>query len=43
MDQRNRDKDPEEPRGWIDRHLGKIVVAAALFCGAALVGRALTG
>jgi len=37
-----RDDDEGTPT-WIDRHLPKILVAGAVFCGLALIGRALTG
>jgi len=34
--------DDERP-GWVDRHLGKILVAAAVVCALGLIGRALSG
>jgi hypothetical protein len=39
-----KDKDHEEkPAGWLDRQLPKILIASAVFCALALLGRALTG
>jgi len=37
------DNGPDGPDSWVDRHLGKILVLAALICAMALMGRALTG
>jgi len=35
--------EPDGPTSWVDRHLGKILLGAALICALALLGRALTG
>ncbi|HJK98345.1 MAG TPA: hypothetical protein RMF84_14035 [Polyangiaceae bacterium LLY-WYZ-14_1] len=45
MDDDGSDEDnaPDGPTSWVDRHLGKILLGALVFCALALLGRALTG
>ena len=43
MDNEPDDDEASNPPGWLDRHLLKIVIAGAVICTLALVGRALTG
>jgi len=39
----NDDKGSDDPASWVDRHLVKIVVAAAVICAMGLFGRAFMG
>jgi hypothetical protein len=39
----DQDNGQDDQSNWIDRNLGKLVIAAAVLCALALVGRALTG
>lgn len=35
-------RDPNSGPDWIDRHLGKILLAVAMLCAMGLIGRVLT-